>query len=139
MAGEHNPLLWENNTFTIRTPANPHVPYSQGLYIVVAAKQNLPHAWQNPELAGKAFELSAKICQIMETIHMAPWFNIQSNGNWGLLEGATPFFHIHVYGRNRTSRWGKPIILPDAPKTYNNDPMPQEDIEKLRTAFKDMS
>jgi diadenosine tetraphosphate (Ap4A) HIT family hydrolase len=67
---------------------------------------------------------------------MAPWFNIQFNGNWGLLPGNTPFFHLHVYGRNKTANWAKPVVLPEAPKTYQNAPMPEADQSKLIEAFR---
>lgn len=71
----------------------------------------------------------------METIRFAPWFNIQANGNWGLLPGAQPFFHPHVYGRNKTERWGKPILLPEAPGTYQHESMPESDRALLAEAF----
>ena len=135
MAGEHNPVLWQNDEFIVRTPLNPHVPYKEGAHIVVAPKIEFENAWQNIEVATRAFELATKACKIMEDLHIAPWFNIQANGNWGLLPGATPFFHIHVYGRNKGPNWGKPIVLPEAPKTYSNEPMPVDLQEKLTSAF----
>ena len=135
MTGEHNPLLWQNEAFIIRTPLNPHIPYSEGLHIIVAPKLEFANAWQNIDIATQAFNLATKACKIMEDIQLAPWFNIQANGNWGLLEGATPFFHVHIYGRNKGETWGKPLVLPVAPKTYKNDPMPDTDIAALRDAF----
>lgn len=131
----NNFLLWENDTFIICTPFNPHLPYSEGPIVIVKSKQDIPHAWQEPKLTGAAFELAANVCKTMESLEFAPWFNVQANGNWGLLPGATPFFHIYIYGRNRTDRWAKPIILPEAPKTYLNDPMPESDRTKLREAL----
>ena len=137
MNGAHNYLLWEDNNFIIRTPLNPHQPYSEGMHLVVAPKQEVPQAWENSELSAQTFKLAADACKIIESLQLAPWFNIQANGNWGLLPGAEPFFHIHIYGRNKSSRWGKPIILPEAPKTYQNEPMPEEDREKLTKAFRE--
>ena len=136
MHGNHNYLLWEDDDFIIRTPLNPHISYSEGLQLVVSTKQDISAAWQNPQLAGRAFELAANACKVMENLGLAPWFNIQANGNWGLLPGATPFFHIHIYGRNKTASWGKPIALPEAPKTYQNYPMPESDRNILIEAFK---
>lgn len=75
----------------------------------------------------------------MEKIQFAPWFNIQANGNWGLLPGNQPFFHVHIYGRNKTLSWGKPIVLPEAPGTYQNAPMPESDRTTLTEAFKALS
>jgi diadenosine tetraphosphate (Ap4A) HIT family hydrolase len=128
--------LWEDDSFTISTPQNPHLPYSEGLHVIVSPKQEVANAWQDIDLSESTFKLAATACKIMEELEIAPWFNIQANGNWGLLPGGTPFFHVHVYGRNKTETWGKPIILPEAPGTYRNDPMPEADRTKLSTAFK---
>jgi len=132
----NNFLLWEDNTFIVCTPFNPHLPYNEGPIVIVKTKQDVKNAWQDPHLSGRAFELAAKACKIMDNLQFAPWFNMQANGNWGLLPGETMFFHIYIYGRNKTERWAKPIILPEAPKTYRNDPMPEVDREVLIGAFK---
>ena len=128
--------LWENDKFEVSTPLNPHIPYSEGLHVIVAPKQEHASAWENVDLAATTFKLAAEACKIMEELQLAPWFNIQANGNWGLLPGTKPFFHIHVYDRNKTNSWGKPIILPEAPNTYNNEPMPESDREKLTLELK---
>lgn len=133
----NNYLLWEDDEYIVKTPFNPHIPYSEGLQIIVAPKADLENAWIDPVKAGEAFKIAAEVCKVAEKLQLAPWFNIQANGNWGLLPGATPFFHLHIYGRNKTDCWGKPIVLPEAPKTYQNDPMPERDrvalIEALKT------
>lgn len=134
----NNFLLWENDNFVIKTPFNPHVPYSEGLHLIVTSKVVFEAAWYNPEISAQAFKLSAKACKIMEDIGIAPWFNVQSNGNWGLLSDGPRFFHIHVYGRNKTVNWGKPIALPELPGTYQNDPMPESDRTILIEAFKQL-
>ena len=128
--------LWENDSFKISTPQNPHIPYSEGLHIIVSPKQEVVNAWQDIDLSESTFKLAATACKIMDELEIAPWFNIQANGNWGLLPGGTPFFHVHVYGRNKTEMCGKPIILPEAPGTYQNDSMPEADRVKLSNAFK---
>jgi diadenosine tetraphosphate (Ap4A) HIT family hydrolase len=129
-------ILWENNLFTVSTPKNPHVPYAEGPHIIVFPKEETPNAWTNIELSAATFRLASQLCQIMEKIQFAPWFNIQANGNWGLLPGEQPVFHVHVYGRNKTSMWGKPILIPVAPNTYQNEPMPESDRGILIEAFK---
>lgn len=135
MYNPSNFLLWEDDSLTIRTPLNPHIPYSEGLHLVVSPKVDIDNAWQDPELAGATFKLASQACKIMEDLRLAPWFNIQANGNWGLLPGGTLFFHVHIYGRNKTETWAKPIVLPEAPKTYQNDPMPEKDRKTLIKAF----
>lgn len=133
-----NDLLWENNNLTIVTPLNPHIPYEEGLHLVIAPKIELENAWQDADFSSYTFKTAAKACSIMQTLGIAPWFNIQANGNWGLLPDKKPFFHIHIYGRNKTQTWGKPLILPEAPNTYNNAPMPEKDRLLLRNAFKSL-
>ena len=133
----NNYLLWENDTFLVKTPFNPHTPYSEGLHILVAPKDDVVTAWEDSELSGAAFKLASKVSKIIIDLDLAPWLNLQANGNWGLLPGATPFFHIHIYGRNMTESWGKPITLPALPKTYKNDPMPETDRKLLANALKD--
>lgn len=133
----NNYLLWENDTFLVKTPFNPHIPYSEGLHILVAPKADIATAWDDPELSGEAFKLASNVSKIISNLDLAPWINLEANGNWGLLAGATPFFHIHIYGRNKTKSWGKPIILPEMPRTYQNDPMPEHDRELLIRAFRE--
>jgi diadenosine tetraphosphate (Ap4A) HIT family hydrolase len=128
----NNFLLWEDAEFVIKTPFNPHIPYHEGLHLVVAPqREDMTSAWQDPAFAAMAFKLAAQACRTMDDAGVAPWFNIQANGNWGLLPGSSPFFHIHIYGRNKTESWGKPLVLPEAPKTYHNDPMPEPDRIRL--------
>lgn len=136
MTNHSSYALWENEQFSVSTPANPHLKYTEGLQIVVAPKRGIASAWEDPDLAAEAFKLAAKVCAVLETLEMAPWFNLQANGNWGLLPGSSPFFHIHIYGRNKTANWAKPIVLPEAPKTYQNDPMPEADRLKLIDALR---
>ncbi len=133
----NNYLLWENDTFLVKTPFNPHIPYSEGLHVLVAPKANIMTAWEDPELSGETFKLASKVSKVISEINLAPWLNLQANGNWGLLPDAAPFFHIHIYGRNKTDSWGKPIILPEMPKTYNNEPMPERDRELLARVLKE--
>lgn len=131
----NNYLLWENNDFVIKTPFNPHIPYSEGLHLIVTSKVAFEAAWSNPDISSAAFKLSAEACKIMNELNIAPWFNIQVNGNWGLLSDGQRFFHIHIYGRNKTDSWGKPITLPELPGSYKNDPMPESNRERLIDAF----
>lgn len=128
-------ILWEDSEFAVSTPKNPHIPYSEGMHLIVSPKKDVPSAWSDVDLASQAFRLATQVCKILSDMNLAPWFNLQANGNWGLLEGSTPFFHIHVYGRNKTQSWGKPLVLPEAPGTYSNEPMPEADQSKVSQAL----
>lgn len=127
-----NFALWENDEFEVVTPKNPHIPPEEGFQLVILTKHEIIAAWSDPDLSAKAFHLSARVCQILEEMKLAPWFNIQANGNWGLLPGTTPRFHIHIYARLKGKTWGQPVQLPLAPKTYTNSPI-SEDIRNLLT------
>jgi len=131
----NNYVLWENDEFVIKTPYNPHQPYSEGIHLIVKPINEPTTSWEDPTLSGKTFEIAATACQVIEDLKLSPWFNLQANGNWGLLPDAQKFFHIHIYGRNKTGSWGKPITLPEAPGTYKNDPMPEEDRVTLTNAL----
>ncbi len=128
--------LWENDDFTVGAPLNPHIPYSEGLHLVIAPKQGLARAWDDPDLAGRTFTLAAKACAVAQDLGLAPWFNLQVNGNWGLLPGNKLSFHVHVLGRNKTDTWAKPIVLPETPGSYHNEPMPEQDRSRLAEAFR---
>ena len=127
--------LWENNTFTISTPKNPHLSYNEGLHIAVAPKRGMESAWSDIALSTETFKLATQACKIMAELKLAPWFNIQANGNWGLLSGKTSF-HVHILGRNKTNSWGKPVVLPELPGTYHNEPMPEINRNRLIEALK---
>ncbi|MBI3889372.1 hypothetical protein HY312_02245 [Candidatus Saccharibacteria bacterium] len=134
----NNFLLWENDSFVIKTPYNPHTSYAEGLHLIVTTKAEHETAWDDPEISAEAFRIAALACGIIKELQLAPWFNLQSNGNWGLLPDAHTFFHIHIYGRNKTDGWGKPIILPELPGTYKNEPMPESDRRILIDAFENL-
>lgn len=128
----NNYLLWESDELEIVTPKNPHISLSEGQHFVVLTKNEIPNAWSDPELSAKAFLLATQLCRILEANKIAPWFNIQANGNWGLLPGTTPRFHVHVYTRLKTGKtWGQPVQLPLQPKTYNNEPLPESARHKI--------
>ena len=132
-------ILWENDKFAIKTPSNPHIPYIEGLHLVVAPKETFDAAWSNVDISTEVFKLASEACKIMVDLDVAPWFNIQANGNWGLLPGNSPFFHVHIYGRNKTANWGKPIVLPELPNTFENQEMPEIDRKMLIAALTRLS
>ncbi len=87
----NNHLLWEDGTFFVKTPFNPHISYVEGPHVIVAPKADVVAAWEDPELSGEAFKLASKVSKVISDLNLAPWLNLQANGNWGLLPGATPF------------------------------------------------
>ena len=131
--------LWEDETFAVFTLTNPHQPYSDGVHLIVGVKVHTRAAWDNPELAGAAFTLASRVCKVIEELGINPWFNLQANGNWGLLPGSTPHFHIHIYGRVPSAeRWAQPLVLPELPGTYEFEGMPEAVRVRLSMALQEL-
>jgi hypothetical protein len=127
--------LWKGSKFEVCTLSNPHIPPSEGNHIIITPLKSEPNSWSNPRLTGEAFELAAQVCRIEEALGLAPWFNLMANGNWGLLPGKTPFFHVHIYGRRKGKTWAQPFPLPGTPDSFENDPMSEEEIANLKVAL----
>ena len=53
-------VLWENGSFIISTPHNPHVSYSEGLHVIVSPKLKVSSAWEDPALTADTFKLAAQ-------------------------------------------------------------------------------
>jgi len=133
---EKNWILWSNKKFKIFTPQNPHLPSKEGIHVVVYPKKRVTSAWSNPKLSAETFEIASKVCQTMKKLKMAPWFNIQANGNWHFLTGKHPHFHIHIYARRKGKTWGLPVQLPLKPGTFHNELMSEKERENLSRTLK---
>ncbi len=127
--------LWSNEKFEIFTPVNPHISPEEGLHVVVLPKVEIVSAWRSPDLCAETFRIAAEAARAMEELKLAPWFNLQANGNWGLLPGRAPRFHVHIYARRKGKTWGMPVQLPSAPGTYQNEPMTEDERRKLSEAL----
>lgn len=128
MSGNSDELmLYENDDFEVFTPRNPHLPQKEGPHVVVRPKTDVATPWEDPKMCGRCFKFAARVAQIMEDLGLAEWFNLQANGNWGLLPGNTTHFHVHILGRRKEGEtWAKPVQLPSLPGTFRNDPMPED-------------
>ncbi|MCC6175881.1 MAG: hypothetical protein IT305_11300 [Chloroflexi bacterium] len=130
--------LWENDRFAVFTTANPHLPREEGCHVLVAPKDPPPHAWADPALTGALFELTARVCQVMERLGLAPWFNLQANGNWGLLPGGAPHLHVHIYARLPAGKtWAQPVDLPKVPGEFGFAPLDEGERARLSAALAD--
>jgi diadenosine tetraphosphate (Ap4A) HIT family hydrolase len=127
--------LWSNNKFEVFTPFNPHIPPEEGVHIIIVPTTNVETAWTDENLCAETFKVAAKVAQTMETLNLAPWFNLQANGNWGLLPGSSPWFHVHVYGRRKGTTWAQPVQIPLSPGTYSNKPMTKSERDELSGAL----
>lgn len=129
-------VLWKNDKFIVTTPLNPHLPKDEGCHLVIRPVKPFEKAWDYPKFTGETFELASKIVKILIDEGIVDWANLQCNGNWGLLKGVTPWFHVHIYGRKKSGKtWGQPVELPKLPNTYNNESMSKRDIQRLAAKF----
>ena len=127
--------LWSDDEFEVFTPFNPHIPSEEGLHVIVVPKAEIYSAWVDENLCAETFRVATKVAQVMEELKLAPWFNLQANGNWGLLPGSTPWFHVHVYARRKGRTWGMPVQIPLAPGTYHNELMTEQERKDLSRAL----
>jgi diadenosine tetraphosphate (Ap4A) HIT family hydrolase len=128
--------LWQDQRFVVTTSSNPHLPLEEGCHLIVAPKNPPPHAWADPGVTAATMELAARVCQVMERLGMAEWFNLQANGNWGLLPGGAPHLHVHIYARRRSGKtWAQPVDLPKAPGAFGFEPLPEADRARLADAL----
>ena len=127
--------LWSDGEFEVVTPFNPHISSEEGLHVIVVPKAEIDSAWADENLCAETFRVAAKVAQVMEELKLAPWFNLQANGNWGLLPGSTLWFHVHVYARRKGKTWGMPVQIPLAPRTYHNELMTEQERKDLSRAL----
>ena len=127
--------LWSDDEFEVFTPFNPHIPSEEGLHVIVVPKAEIDSAWIDENLCAETFRVAAKVAQAMEELKLAPWFNLQANGNWGLLPGSSPWFHVHVYARRKGKTWGMPVQIPLSPGTYHNELMTEKERKDLSRAL----
>lgn len=129
-------ILWSDKKFEIFTLANPHLSLKKGIHVVIRPKKRIASAWLNPKLCAESFMIAAKVSRIMKKLRIAPWFNLQANGNWHFLTGKRPYFHVHIYARRKGKTWGMPVQLPLKPGMFNNKPMPEKERNKLARVLK---
>jgi diadenosine tetraphosphate (Ap4A) HIT family hydrolase len=128
--------LWEDARFGVTTSDNPHLPSEEGCHLVVCPKDPPPHAWADPAVTAATVELAARVSGVLVRLGQVDWINLQVNGNWGLLPGASPRLHVHIYGRKKTGKtWGQPVDLPKAPGQFGYAPLAEADRERIRLAL----
>lgn len=128
-------VLWENEEMSLQAAYNPAISREEGFHIVLLQKKGFPSPWSYPELFSRMSLVAAKASKVMMELGMADWINIHCDGNIGAAKGK-PVMHIHIFGRLKTSpTWGGPLQLPSGEGPYGNDPLADQEIERLRAAF----
>lgn len=127
--------LWENAEMSLQAAFNPGIPRTEGFHVVLLQKSDVPSPWADPELFSRMSLAAAKASKVMMELGMADWINIHCDGNIGAAKG-NPKMHIHIFGRLKTGpTWGGPLQLPSGEGPYGNEPLTDQEIERLRSAL----
>lgn len=139
-----NIIIYETNTFEVIAPKFPHIPREDGGHIIIRSKKKFFNSrldFTSDEaiemmrlsmIVGKAYMNALNINGIK-----VERLNYQENGNWSYLENTEPFFHLHIYGRTRTSktqRWGEALLFPDKRTSFYDgfSQVSTSDIEEIK-------
>ena len=129
-------VLWENEEMSLQAAFDPAIPRTEGFHLVLLPKKASPSPWGDPELYSRMSLVVAKaIFVIMMEPGLADWVNIHYDGNIGAAK-EDPKLHIHIFGRLKTGpNWGGPLKLPFGEGPYGNEPLPDQEIARLRSAL----
>jgi len=129
-------VLWENSEISLQAAYNPGIPREEGFHIVLLQKKGVSSPWDDPDLYSRMSWIAAKVSEVIMELNMADWANIHCDGNIGAAK-EDPRMHIHIFGRLKTGpNWGRPLQLPSGEGSYGNDPLSDQEIERLRSALK---
>ena len=136
MSDENRWVLWGNEEMSLQAAFNPGIPRTEGFHVVLLQKKGVPSPWADPDLYTRMSLVAAKASGVMMELKMADWINIHCDGNIGAAKG-NPKMHIHIFGRFKTGlNWGGPLQLPSGERDYGNEPLTDQEIERLRSALK---
>lgn len=128
-------VLWEGEWFSLEAAYNPAISRKEGFHVVLLQNKSVPSPWVDPEFYGLMSVIVAKASAVMMELGMADWINIHCDGNIGAAKG-NPKMHIHIFGRLKTGpNWGGPLQLPSGEGPYGNEPLTDQEIERLRSAL----
>ncbi len=114
-------VLWEDETIYVVVQRKTNFPARYGGHIVVGQKAGVKTPYENLGLFSDMMKMAAIVQKALETLHIAPHANIQSNANWAfrrmdgsfrdVLSGREKrLLHIHIYGRCPDDpNWGEPV------------------------------
>ena len=132
-------IVYETDNFFVFVPNMPHIPRLDGGHLVITTKEKISdRTGLNPTQAIECMRLTMLLGEAMtkglnkQNIHIEQ-INYQENGNWAYLRNEKPFFHIHLYGRTKSSKtqiWGEALNFPNPNSGYYSsfDKLTDEDI-----------
>lgn len=137
-------VLYQTKTFSVVTPlTKPHIPREEGGHLMICATEKYfpDRTAFSPEEAVELMRLSMLTAEafpaaMAERGVAIDRINFQENGNWALLSGRPPVFHLHLYARQIGSRsqiWGEALFFPDPhdPRYESFAPLTEEDCAAI--------
>ncbi len=137
-------VIYKTENFVVTVPKGPHIPRREGGHLMIRQKDFLfgSRSELTPKLAIEAMRLTILVGDAMTKAMenrgiKIERINYQENGNWALQKGEPPVFHIHLYGRTKTSvtqKWGEALVFPNKSTGFYDgfEPFNEEDIKEIK-------
>ncbi len=138
-------LIYETKNFIVEQISKPHITRADGSHIRICPKVKvLDRTKLSPELAIEFMRLSMVAGEAMAKVLNEKGIDIgrinyQDNGNWSVFDKAGSYFHLHLYGRAKSSKiqkWGEMVSLPERKNESwffdKMEPLTEEDAEAIK-------
>jgi diadenosine tetraphosphate (Ap4A) HIT family hydrolase len=135
--------FFETKNFIVCAHDKPHVTRTDGGHIKITPKKNVENRWDfNAKLAIELMRLSMIVGKAMKIglnkrgINVER-INFQDNGNWAYFLKQKSFFHLHLYGRTKNSKYqrkGQALSFPDCNSKFydKTKPLNNCDIKEIK-------
>ncbi len=137
-------IIFETENFVAAVPKKPDVPRLDGGQIWIRAKEKYIESRTDlePRMAIEVMRMTMLVGEAMiagmknRGIEIER-INYQENGNWAYQDGVKPTFHIHLYGRTRSSKtqvFGEALTFPNKYSGFYEgfESFNQEDINEIQ-------
>lgn len=137
--------VFETENFIIEQLDKPHISRTDGGHIRICPKVKIVDRTKlSPKLAIEYIRLSMVAGEAMAKVLNKKGIdvgriNYQDNGNWSVFSPEGSYFHVHLYGRAKSSKiqkWGEMISLPnrkDEPWYFDKlEPLTSQDVLEIK-------
>lgn len=137
--------VFETENFVIEQLDKPHISKIDGGHIRICPKQKVVDRTKlPPKLAIEYVRLSMVAGEAMAKVLNKKGIDIgrinyQDNGNWSVFSSEGSYFHVHLYGRAKSSKiqkWGEMVSLPESKDESwffdKLEPLSAEDIAEIK-------
>lgn len=143
--------IYQTKNFIVEAANKPHITRTDGSHIKIYPKVKiLDRTKLSPELAIEYMRLTMVTGEAMTKVLNKKGIdvgriNYQDNGNWSVFQPEGSYFHLHLYGRAKSSKiqkWGEMVSLPnrkDEPWYFDAlEPLNSGDIAEIKKEIEDI-